>query len=102
MKVKLFASHEIQYFELGIVSFSSYIYYVTGGFIASTRAFSLLSRAFNLPTPAFSLLTRAFSVRTREFELVTRNSSFTFLQFLLSFTDNLTLSLSVSRWLGGC
>ena len=53
MKVKLFASHEIQYFELGIVSFSSYIYYVTGGFIPSTRAFSLLNRAFNLPTSCF-------------------------------------------------
>ena len=94
MKVKLFASHEIQYFELGIVSFSSYIYYVTGGFIPSTRAFSLLNRALISQLPAFSLLTRAFSVRTREFELVTRgfelvtrNSSFTFLQFLLSFTD---------------
>ena len=73
MKVKLFASHEIQYFELGIVSFSSYIYYVTGGFIPSTRAFSVRTREFELVT--------------RGFELVTRNSSFTFLQFLLSFTD---------------
>ena len=79
IKVKLFVAREIQYFELGIFSFNSYVYYLTRGFIASVRAFNLLTRAFNLPTRAFSLptrafnlATRAFSVLTREFELVTR------------------------------
>ena len=64
MKIKLFVAREIQYFELGIFSFNSYIYYLTRGFIAS-------SRVSNLPT-------RAFNVLTRGFELVTRNSCFTF------------------------
>ena len=87
MKIKLFVTWEIQYFELGIFSFSSYVYYLGRGFIASTRAFSLLTRAFNLPTRAFnhatrafSLLTRGFEFATRGFELVTRNSCFTFPQ----------------------
>ena len=79
-------------FELGIFSFNSYVYYLTSGFIASTRVFNLLTRAFNLPTRAFSvparafnlatrafsLLTRGFELVTRGFELVTRNSCFTF------------------------
>ena len=87
MKIKLFVAHEIQYFELGIFSFNSYVYYLTRAFIASTRALNLLTQAFNLltrafnlstrvfslPTPAFNLATRALSVLTREFELVTRN-----------------------------
>ena len=72
MKIKLYVAREIQYFELGIFSFNSYVYYLTRGFTASARAFNLLTRAFNLPTRAFSLPTRAFSVLTREFELVTR------------------------------
>ena len=72
MKIKLFVAREIQYFELGIFSFNSYVYYLTCGFIASTRAFNLPIRAFSLPTRAFNLATRAFSVLTREFELVTR------------------------------
>ena len=59
-------------FELGIVSFSSYVYFLTRGFIASTRAFNLLSRAFNLPTGAFSLPTRAFNLATRAFSILTR------------------------------
>ena len=42
MKIKLFVAREIQYFELGIFSFNSYVYYLTRGFIASTRAFDLL------------------------------------------------------------
>ena len=85
MKIKLFVAREIQYFELGIFSFNSHVYYPTRGFIASTRAFNLLTRAFNLPTRAFYLATRAFSLLTRGielvtcgFELVTRNSCFTF------------------------
>ena len=59
MKIKLFVTCEIQYFELGIFSFNSYVYYLSHGFIASTRA-------FNLPTRRFELV-------AREFELVTRN-----------------------------
>ena len=43
MKIKLFVAREIQYFELGIFSFSSYVWYRTRGFIASTRAFNLLT-----------------------------------------------------------
>ena len=72
MKIKLFVAREIQYSELGIFSFNSYVCYLTHGFIASTRAFNLLTRTFNLPTRAFNLVTRAFSVLTHEFELVTR------------------------------
>ena len=85
MKIKLFVAREIQYFQLGICSFNSYLYYLTRGFTASTRAFNLLTRAFNLPTRAFNLLTRGFKLVTREFELVTdgfelvtRNSCVTF------------------------
>ena len=107
MKIKLFVAREIQYFELGIFSFYSYVYYLTRGFVASTRAFNLLICAFNLPTRAFglpthafnlgtrafslSLLTRKFELVTRRFELVTRGfeletlkSCFTFPPFLLS------------------
>ena len=72
MKIKLFAARKIQYFELGIFSFNSYVYYLTRGFIASTCAFSLPTRAFNLPTRAFSVVTCNFELVTREFELVTR------------------------------
>ena len=74
MKVKLFAAREIRYFELGIFSFNSYVYYLTIGFIASTHASNLLTRAFNLATRAFSLLTRGFELVIRGFELVTRTS----------------------------
>ena len=52
IKIKLFVAREIQYFELGIFSFNSYVYYLTRGFIASTGAFNFLTRAFNLPTRA--------------------------------------------------
>ena len=72
MKIKLFVACEIQYFELGIFSFNSYVYDLTRGFIASTRVFNLPTRAFSLPTRAFNLAARSFSVLTREFELVTR------------------------------
>ena len=78
MKIKLFVAREIQYFELGVFSFNSYVYYLTRGFIVSARAFNLLTPAFNLPTRdfsvstlAFNLATRAFRVLTREFEPVT-------------------------------
>ena len=72
MKIKLFVAREIQYFELEIFSFNSYVYYLTRGSIASTRAFNLLTCVFSLPTRVFNLATRVFSVLTREFELVTR------------------------------
>ena len=79
MKIKLSVAREIQYFELGIFSFNSYVYYLTRGFSASTRVFNLPSCAFNLPTRAFNLATRAFILLTcafrlvtHEFELVTR------------------------------
>ena len=92
MKIKLFVAREIQYFEFGVFSFNSYVFYLTRDFIASTRAFNLPIRAFILPTRAFDLATRAFSLAsrafslltrgfelvTRGFELVTRNSCFTF------------------------
>ena len=55
-----------------IFSFNSYIYYLTRGFIASTRVFNLPTRAFNLATRAFSLLTRRFELVTRGFELAIR------------------------------
>ena len=78
MKIKLFVALAIQYFELRTFSFNSYVYYVTCGFIASTRAFkllncafNLLNRAFNLPTRAFNLATCAFNLRIRGFELIT-------------------------------
>ena len=58
MKIKFFVARDIQYFEIGIFSFNSYVYYLTRGFIALTRAFNLLTRAFNLPTCAFNLPTR--------------------------------------------
>ena len=65
MEIKHFVSCEIQYFELGIFSFNSYVYY-------QTRACNLLTRAFSLPTRAFSLLTHGFELVTRGFELVIR------------------------------
>ena len=60
MKINIFLAREIQYFEIRIFSFNSYVYYLTRGFIAPTRAFNLLTRAFNLATRAFNLPTRAF------------------------------------------
>ena len=59
-------------FELRIFSFNSYIYYLTRRFIASARAFNLLTHDFNLPTRAFSLPTRDFNLATRAFSLLTR------------------------------
>ena len=72
MKIKIFIVHKIQYFEVGIFSFKSYVYELTRGFITSTRAFIPLTRAFNLATLAFNLLTCGFELVTRRFELVTR------------------------------
>ena len=79
MKIKLFVTCEIQYFELGIFFFNSYVYHLSRGFIASARAFNLLTRAFYPQTRAFNHATRAFSLLTRglepvtcQFELVTR------------------------------
>ena len=75
MKVKLFVARKIQYFELGVFSFYSSVYYLTRGFIASTP-FNLLTRAFHPPTRAFGLPTRAFNLATRVFSLLTRGSEF--------------------------
>ena len=72
MKIKIFVAREIQYFEIGIFSFNLYVYYLTGGFIAPTRAFNLATRAFSLLTREFELVTRGFELVTRGFELVTR------------------------------
>ena len=72
MKTKLLVPREIQYFELGILSFSLYVCYLTHGFITSTGAFNLLT--FNLATRAFSLLTLTFELVTCGSELVTPNS----------------------------
>ena len=78
MKIKHFAAREIQFFELRIFFFNSYVCYLTLGFIASFRVFILVTRAFNLPTRAFSLLTRGSGLATRGFELVTRSSKLLF------------------------
>ena len=67
MKIKIFVTFEIQYFELETFSFNSYVYYLSRDFFASTRAFNLQTRAFNLRTRAFNLRTRAFSLLTRGF-----------------------------------
>ena len=89
---KTFCSSWNSIFELGNFFFNSYVYYLSCGFIASTRAFSLPTRAFNLATRAFSVLTRrfelvtrglkpvtlGFELVTRGFEFVTRKSCFTF------------------------
>ena len=64
MKIKIFVACEIQYFEIGMSSFNSYVYYLTRGFIAPTRAFNLLTRDFNLPTCAFSVLIDGFELAT--------------------------------------
>ena len=72
MKIKVFVAREIQYFEIGVFSFNSYVYYLTRGFIAPTGDFNLLTLAFNLSARAFNLATRAFSLLTHGFELVTR------------------------------
>ena len=71
-------------FELGFFSFYSYVYDLTCGFVASSRAFNLLTLAFNLPTHvfsqtrAFNLATRTFGLLTRGFEIVTHESCFSF------------------------
>ena len=60
MKIKISVAREIQYFEIGIFSFNLYVYYLTGGFIAPTRAFNLATRAFSLLTRELELVTRGF------------------------------------------
>ena len=71
MKIKPFVAREIQYFELRVFSFHSYVYYLTRYFIASTHAINLLTRALNLATHAFSVLACEFKLVSRGFELVT-------------------------------
>ena len=58
---------KLNIFELRIFPFISYVYFLTHGFIASARAFNLLTRAFNLSTRAFNLATSAFSLLTHGF-----------------------------------
>ena len=72
MKIKQLVAREIQYFELGIFSFNSYVHYITRGFTALARAFKLLTRAFNLSTRAFRALTFRFKLLRCGFELLTR------------------------------
>ena len=64
MKIKLFVARQIQYFELGVFWFNSYL---ARGFIALTRAFNLPTRTFNLLTRAFDLTIRGFNLATRAF-----------------------------------
>ena len=71
-KLKSFVTRKIQYIELGIFSFNSKVYYLTRGFIASTRALNLLTRAFSFLTCGFELVTRGFEFVTRGFKLVTQ------------------------------
>ena len=107
MKLKLFVAHEIQHFELGILSLNSYVYYLSRTFIASTRAFNLLTSAFGLPTRVFNLATRAFSVLIRGFELVTRGFEFvtrvllfhmlTFLEISVNFQKDWRLYLALCQ-----
>ena len=80
MKIKIFVTREIQYFEIGNFSFNLYVCYLTRGFTASNRA-------FNLPTRAFSLLTRGFELVTRGFELVTRELEEVVTRVLLFLSD---------------
>ena len=79
MKIKIFVAREIQYFEIGIFSFNSYVYY--------------LSRAFSLATRAFSLLTHGFELVTRGFELVTRVLLFHLFYLLYIYKNPINLSL---------
>ena len=105
MKIKLFVAREIQYFELGIFSFNSYVHYLTRGFIASTCAFNLPTCAFNLATHAsnlaicaFNLATHAFSLLTCEFELITRGSELVTHEFEL-ITHNLCFNFPHKHYL---
>ena len=54
------------------ISFNSYVYYLTCGFIALHRVFNLLTRAFSLLTRGFELVTQGFELVTRGFEDITR------------------------------
>ena len=91
---------KLNIFELRNFSLNSYVYNVTRGLIASTRAFNLLTRAFNLATRTFSLLTRGFELVTRGFELVTRYSCFTFQ--LIKFPFNYCLVHTVKFPFSNC
>ena len=71
-KLKSFVTRKMLCFELGMFLLNWFVYYLTCGFIASTRAFNLPTLAFNLETRAFSLQTRGLELVTRGIELVTR------------------------------
>ena len=52
LKMKLFVTCRVQYFELRIFSFNSYVYYLSCSFNAPICAFNLLTCVVNLPTRA--------------------------------------------------
>ena len=84
-KLQSFVACKIWYSEIEIF-FNSYVYYLTHGFFASTRAFSLQACKlelviceFELGTCGFLLVTHGVKLVTRKSELVTRISCFNFL-----------------------
>ena len=81
--------HELRVcFELGIFTFNPYVYYLTCGFIASTRASNLPTRSFNLPARGFELVTCEFELVTRRFEIAT--PKFEFVTLAMSYNLNVT------------
>ena len=68
---KVFVARETCYFDQGIFTFDSNVYYLTRGFIGLTRVFDFPTCYFNSSTRAFSFITRAFEFVTCRFELVT-------------------------------
>ena len=71
-KLKSFVSRRICYFELGIFSFYSYVYYLTRDCIASTCDLNLLTRAFDFQLVHLTCTSRFYSVLTREFKFIHR------------------------------
>ena len=75
MKLKFFSNLWNLIFLTGIFSFIfflSHVYYLTRGFIASTRASDLLTCACNLSIREIGLLTCGFEFVTHGFEFVIR------------------------------
>ena len=72
MKLKFFSNLWNLIFLTGIFSFNSHVYYLTRGFIASTRASDLLTCACNLSIREIGLLTCGFEFVTHGFEFVIR------------------------------
>ena len=78
-----FVTRNIWYFELGILSFNSYVYHLANCFISLNRVFNLLTCVFNLPNHAFNLTTCAFSLVNRATELLIRGFELLTLAFEL-------------------